>query len=210
MEKFALQIFNHLSGNCEISSPQAASCLLDLPDYYMLPTTFQNLNLQRLQSWFKCIILAELGVFGGEDESTIVTRARRAPQTMFDHYYWRSPLFLSFSFYEYFKLVTIKPMVKSTSRDIWFLPEHPNYRNKIQSYSAKQPTNKYTVALIGFLSENQSLEDKVRGGHPETECMRNKLALILLGLLVPWNQLHSLFTIFNCVDKTYKDYCTEI
>ena len=36
MNKFMLQAFNHLSEDCEISDSQAASCLLDLPDYYTL------------------------------------------------------------------------------------------------------------------------------------------------------------------------------
>ena len=45
MEKFALWVFNCLSDDCEISGSQAASCLLNLPDYYILLTTFQNLNL---------------------------------------------------------------------------------------------------------------------------------------------------------------------
>ena len=210
MEKFALRAFNRLSGDREISGPQAASCLLDLPDYYTLPTTFRNLNLRHLRNRFKGIIQAESGVFGGEEESAIVTRARRAPRTMFDHYYWRGPWFSRFSLYEYFKLVTIKPRTKATSRDIWFLPEHPDYGKKVQSYSGKQPANRYTVALLGPLSENQSLENKVRGGHPETECMRNELALILLGLLVPWNLLPTLFTMFNCADQTYEDHCAEI
>ena len=40
MEKFALQVFNCLSGDCEISDSQAVSCFFNLSDYYMLLTTF--------------------------------------------------------------------------------------------------------------------------------------------------------------------------
>ena len=36
VNKFVLQVFNCLSENCEISDSQAASCLLDLSDYYTL------------------------------------------------------------------------------------------------------------------------------------------------------------------------------
>ena len=36
MNKFVLQAFNCLSENCKISGSQAASCLLDLSDYYTL------------------------------------------------------------------------------------------------------------------------------------------------------------------------------
>ena len=38
MDKFALRAFNRLSCDREISGPQAASCLLGLPDYHTLPT----------------------------------------------------------------------------------------------------------------------------------------------------------------------------
>ena len=36
MNKFMLQAFNHLSEDHKISDSQAASCLLDLSDYYTL------------------------------------------------------------------------------------------------------------------------------------------------------------------------------
>ena len=36
MNKFMLQVFNCLSEDCKISDSQAASCLLDLSDYYTL------------------------------------------------------------------------------------------------------------------------------------------------------------------------------
>ena len=44
MKKFALQIFNCLLDDYEISDSQAVSCFLNLSDYYIFLTTFQNLN----------------------------------------------------------------------------------------------------------------------------------------------------------------------
>jgi hypothetical protein len=64
--------------------------------------------------------------------------------------------------------------------------------------------------LIGSLSENQSLEDSVRGGHPKTESMQNDLALVLLALLVPWDQLPPLFAMFDCSNQAYKDHCAAV
>ncbi len=129
--------------------------------------------------------MAEPGIFWGRHEPARVTNAKKTSLSVFDNYYWRGPSFINFCLYEYFKLVTVKPMAEETSHDIQFLPEHPNYESKIQCYTGKRPADTYTVALTGPLSENQPLEDGIHGGHPETEAMQNDLALILLTLLVP-------------------------
>ena len=66
MKKFVLQVFNHLLADYEINDFQAVSYFLDLFNYYMLFTTFQNLNLQHLQNQFKNIIQIKLEVFEKE------------------------------------------------------------------------------------------------------------------------------------------------
>jgi len=129
---------------------------------------------------------------------------------MFNHYYWHDSFFLNFSLYKYFKLIIIKLRIKIKSRNIWFFFEHSNYEKKIQSYSEKQFVNKYIVILLNSLSENQSLKNKIYNNHSKTECMQNKLILILLELLMSWNLLSNLFTIFNYANQTYKNHCTEI
>jgi hypothetical protein len=48
MDKFALRAFNHLSGDQEVSGPQAAAYILNQPDYYTLLTQIQRLNVQQL------------------------------------------------------------------------------------------------------------------------------------------------------------------
>ena len=50
MNKFTLQVFNCLSEDHKISDSQAASCLLDLSDYYTLQSKIQHLNLHHLQN----------------------------------------------------------------------------------------------------------------------------------------------------------------
>lgn len=212
MEKFALRAFYRLTGDREVSGPQAASYLLDLPDYYTLhpKAKIRRLNLGQLRLRFQRIIMAEPGLIWGEEEQTRVIKAKKAPQSLFNHYYWRGPSFSDFCLYEYFKLVDVKSMTQATSRDIRFLPEHPNYDNLIQQYSEKSSAPTFVVTLIGSLSENQPLEDSVRGGHPETLAIQNDLALILLALLVPWNRLPPLFAMFNCTNDSYKEHCAEI
>ena len=56
------------------------------------------------------------------------------------------------------------------------------------------------MALIGSLLENQSSENKIHGGHLKIKYIWNKLALILLELLILWNRLYILFIIFNYID----------
>jgi hypothetical protein len=48
------------------------------------------------------------------------------------------------------------------------------------------------VTLQGQLSEFQSSEDSVLGGHPTTTAIQNDLAEVLLGLFIPWERLPNL------------------
>jgi hypothetical protein len=45
MDKFALRAFNYLSGDQEISGPQAAGYILNQPDYYIILTQIRRLNV---------------------------------------------------------------------------------------------------------------------------------------------------------------------
>jgi hypothetical protein len=210
LDKFALRAFNRLSGDQEISGPQAASYILDLPDYYTLPTQVRRLNLYQFRSRFKYIAGLAPGTFTHEDEVARFTGADGRPCNILDHYQFRGPLLLSFCLYEYAKLVTIKRKSLATSEDIPFTPDHPNSERQIQNYSEKTSINTYLVAFIGSLSENQPLEDRIRGGHPETVAMQNDLAEILLALLVPWQLLPPLFLRLQCSLDSYKDHCAGI
>ena len=210
MDKFALRAFNRLANDREVSGPQAASCLLGLPDSYKLPTTIRRLNLQHLRDRLQHVLTAEPGAFWGGEETTRVTMARRAPTTFFEHYFWRGPSFQDLCLYEYLKVVAVKPMGSATGADIPFLPQHPGYETHIQNYSRTRPANTFSVAFTGSFSEQQTLEDSVRGGHPETDSMQNDLALVLLALLVPWERLPPLFADFDCAAGAYKDHCADI
>ena len=137
MKKFILWVFNYLSADHEISDFQAINYFLDLLNYYMLFTTFWNLNFQHFQNQFKSIIQIKLEMFEEKKESVIIIKTRRMLQIMFDYYYWHDSFFSSFSFYKYFKLIIIKSRIKITSKDIWFLFKHSDYEKKIQSYSEK-------------------------------------------------------------------------
>jgi hypothetical protein len=61
------------------------------------------------------------------------------------------------------KLVVVKTMASTISTDIHFLPEHETH---IQNYSERRGANDSSVTFTSSVSENQPLEDSVRGGHP--------------------------------------------
>lgn len=168
MDKFALRAFNRLSGDREISRPQAASYILGQPDYYTIPTQVRRLNVQQLRSRFKYIASLEPGFFHNENELAMLNASNCVPLSMLDHHRWRGTTFFAFCLYEYVKLVTIKPRSLATSQGVDFAADHPHHNTHVQHYSEKAPVHRYMVALIGSLSENQSLEDGIRGGHPET------------------------------------------
>ena len=210
MDKFALRAFNRLATDREISGPQAASCLLSLPDSYKLPTTIRRLNLSHLRNRLQHVLTSEPGAFWGGEETTRVTMARRAPTTFFEHYFWRGPSFHGLCLYEYLKVVAIKPMGAATASDTPFLPLHPGYETHIQNYSRTRPANAFSVAFTGSFSDQQALEDSVRGGHPETDSMRSDMALVLLALLVPWHRLPPLFDGLDCAAGAYRHHCADI
>ena len=210
MDKFALQSFNRLSNDREISGPQAASSLLGLPDSYALPTTIRRLNLRHLRDRLDHVLAAKAGTFLGREEQARVSIAKKAPTTFFEHYRWRGPSFSGLCLYEYVKLVVVKTMASATSADILFLPDHPRYETHVQNYSVSRAANDYSVAFNSTISDNQPLEDSVRGGHPTTDSMQNDLALGLLALLVPWEQLPPLFIGIDCAAGRYIDHCAKI
>jgi len=87
MNKFVLQSFNCLTIDCEISDSQAASCLLDLSDCYMLLMMIHHLNLCQVWSRFENIIMEKSQALEKGDELARVTCARMTSVNLLDHYY---------------------------------------------------------------------------------------------------------------------------
>jgi len=59
-----------------------------------------------------------------------------------------------------------------------------------------------TVHFNGQLSQFQSKEESIQGGHLTTNAIKNDLAEVLLGLFLPWDQLLSLFQQYTSKYKT--------
>jgi hypothetical protein len=73
-------------------------------------------------------------------------------------------------------LVRTKRLKDTTSDDLPFAETHPRHLTHIQRL-AQSPSQKATVTFQGELTEFQSVEDSVPGGHPTT-AIQNNLAEI--------------------------------
>ncbi|OJJ51893.1 hypothetical protein ASPSYDRAFT_37735 [Aspergillus sydowii CBS 593.65] len=76
----------------------------------------------------------------------------------------------------------------ATLDDIPFEEKHPRHSTHMQRL-ARSPSQTLTVTLQGQLTEFQTVEDSIPGGHPTTTAIENDLAEILLGLFIPWEKL---------------------
>lgn len=87
-------------------------------------------------------------------------------------------------------LVHTRRLRDATTDDLPFAETHPWHRTHMQRL-ARSPSQTATVTLQGELTEFQSVEDSIPGGHPTTTAIQNDLAEVLLGLFVPWENLAS-------------------
>ena len=194
--KFALRVFNRMASDREVSGVQVASMILQLPAYYTPPVDMHRVNLYYLRRRFETIIC-------GTDDKTVVgeeevpiTSKKTCYVSIFDDYKWRGERLSRLSLYEYVKMIKKRPLNDKTSSDIPFDTNHPEHKKKMQTICSPHTTPKL-VALVGHISLQQPLEDKVPNGHVETAAMSNDLAVVLLGLFVPWQDLPSLFKEFH-------------
>ncbi|KAN0085541.1 hypothetical protein V8E54_002008 [Elaphomyces granulatus] len=69
--------------------------------FYTPPTTVRRLNLRHLRYQLDHILVPEPSSFGGGEETTRVTIAKKAPTTFFEHYCWRGPSFSGLCLYDF-------------------------------------------------------------------------------------------------------------
>lgn len=188
MDKFALRCFNSLSQDREVSRVQVASTILQLPSYYILNYNFTRLNLWWLRRYVRSIVHPEHLQNTSSDsigeESCNYDQSTTAPANIFDNYKLRGKPLSSLCIFEYCMIVRTKRLQDATTEDIPFDEPHPRHRTHVQRL-ARSVSQTATVTLQGELTEFQSSEDAVPGGHPLTTAIQSDLAEILLGLFVP-------------------------
>ena len=116
-----------------------------------------------------------------------------APTNIFDNYKLRGQMLSHLSIFEYCMLVRTKRSQDATTEDLPFDDMHPRHRTHVQRL-AHCPSQIATVTLQGELTEFQSAEDSIPGGNPLIAAIRNDLAEIFLGLVIPWQNLPLLFS----------------
>jgi hypothetical protein len=72
-----------------------------------------------------------------------------------------------------------------------FDPFHPKSNTCVQ-HVARSKSQIATVIFNGQLTQFQTAEDSIPGGHPKTDAIINDLAEIFLGLFVPWQHNYQL------------------
>jgi hypothetical protein len=189
MDNFTLCCFNSLSQDRKVSRVQVASTLLQFPSYYTLNYNFSHLNLWWLRRYICAIIQPDHAQQSSPsnavaEEPCSYDYSASAPASIFDNYKWRGATLTSLSIFEYCMLVRTKRLQDATTDDIPFAEKHPRHRTHLQQL-AQSPHQTATVTLQGQLSEFQSSEDTILGGHPTTTVIQNDLTEVLLGLFIP-------------------------
>jgi len=127
-----------------------------------------------------------------DEEQCAYQPGDKAPVSRFDNYKWRGPRLAHLPLFEYCMLVQTRNVRDAIAADLEFHPKHPKHGIQVQ-HLARKKSQVATVVFNGQLSQFQTEEESIRGGHPVTTAMENDLAEVLLGLFVPWNQLPALF-----------------
>lgn len=207
MDDFALRCFNTLAHDREISGVQVASTLLRLPSYYTVNYNFVSVNLWWLRQYVRALTppeaLHDRGASNPLQEETCTYQAGdTAPVSLFDNYKWRGTPLASLTFFEYCMMLRMRSKRGTTDTDIEFDPAHPRYSTHTQRI-AQTPAQVATVTFKGQLTQFQTDEDSIPGGHPQTDAILNDLAEILLGLFVPWHDLSAILSQFPTTQNTY-------
>ncbi|KAJ5343447.1 uncharacterized protein N7506_003271 [Penicillium brevicompactum] len=175
MDNFALRCFNSLAHDREVSGVQVASTLLHLPSYYTVNPRFVRVNL-----WWLRHYVRDLRRQTGTDPDSSAGIADE-PCT-----------FQTGDAVPYCMLVQIRKKQRIRSDHFDFDPSHPKGSACVQ-HVARAQSQIATVTFNGQLTQYQTSEDSIRGGHPMTNAIANDLAEIFLGFFVPWENLRDIF-----------------
>ena len=144
---------------------------------------------------------------------------------MFEYYQCKGIYLSEFCLYVYFATISVVRHKGSSEQLFEFEESYPHKLKLIQKHHTK-PGSEFLVALIGTLSQCQSeedavpgghrdtisrqddLADAVPGGHPDTISRQDDLAEILLALFIPWQHLPGIF--INADPTTYKKCCWNL
>ncbi|KAJ6125807.1 hypothetical protein N7471_010300 [Penicillium samsonianum] len=155
----------NLAHDREVGGVQVASTLLHLPNYYTVNTNFVHVNLWWLRQYVRDLQRGSStdadDSAGTADEPCTFQAGDTAP---------------------------VRSKRRNHPDHFDFHPRHPR-RSACVQHVARSSSQIATVAFSGQLTQYQTAEDSIRGGHPMTDAIANDLAEIFLGLFVPWDKL---------------------
>lgn len=201
MDKFSMRVLNKMACDREVSGVQIASIILGLPQSYYPPATLHRINLNYVRHRFEGITRGQEDLKAIQNEQVPIDLEKKVHISSFDDYKWRGSRLRKLSYYEYMKEIKKRFKRESTSADIDFDSAHPEHGESTQTIWGDRIPERL-VGLIGHISTEQEREDRIPGGHMETVAMRNDLAVILLALFVPWEDLPAIF-------EPYQTVCSE-
>jgi hypothetical protein len=196
MDKFALRCFNSLAQDREVSGVQAASTLPRLPSYYTLHSKFVRVNLWWLRRYVRAFGPPEAAIgldshAAVADEPCMFHKGDTVSVSLFDNYKWRGIHLPLFSFFEYSMFIQARSKRDALLPCFQFDPSHPKFCSFVQRLAISK-AQIATVIFNGQLTQYQTAEDSIPGGHPTTDAILNDLAEIFIGLFVPWERLPDL------------------
>ena len=175
LDKFVLWTFNKLVYKREVSEPLAASCLLDLPNHYSHDISLRRINLNLLRFYFISIIFHGSTILQLSDDDATFTGFVQSPTCIFEHYWYRGIHLSEFCLYAYFATISVVRRKGSSGQLFEFEKSYPHKLKLIQKHHIK-PGSEFLVTLIRILSQCQSEENAILGGHPDTISQQDDLA----------------------------------
>ncbi len=207
LDKFALQTFNRLAYEREVSGPLVASCLLDFPDHYSHDIKLWYINLNLICHCFTSIIFYRSSILQSLEDDAIYTGFAQPPTYILEHYQCKGVHLFEFCLYTYFATISVVKRAKSSKLIFEFEKSYPHKSDLIQKHHTK-PGSDFLIALIDNLSHCQVEEDAISDGHLDIISQQNDLAEVLLALFIPWQHLSGMF--INADATTYKQFCWDL
>ena len=193
MSKFALKAYNRFTRDTEVSAPEVALFLLQLPSFYV-PKGGKNvtINFYWAKASFRSTLVALLDGMSSaspaeetEQYNAFDWKVRRA--SVYENYHQRGPKLAHLCFYKYLSQFFVQTFVSAKGRPICFPFEstHPQYETHVQ-VSVGSAKTLATPSLSGSFTRFREAENDTPA---TTESTLDEIHETLLALFYPWNRL---------------------
>ena len=205
-DQFALRAFNRLAYDREISRPLVASSLLGLPEHYIMPYDVKSINIGLLCSRFHEFAVDGYNQTRDRDNLVVLWQETNTPSSLLDHYSARRACLQNFCLYDYVWVINRILCKKCQPNDIKFADYHRNAKLFVQHHITKNKPS--LVKLLGRLYDNMDDEDDLSIDNSNSK--NDNIALVLLGLFIPWERFLDYFKEYEVTESTIPSLCWNI